>query len=272
MYKDFVYFVIFDMKKIIKDLLIMFVFILSIVTIGHTLASWGNGQWTDPDGSTNQWTNSDGSTNQWTNSNDPVIPWTNPDGPTSQWGWSASQWDTSAWDNTNPSDCSEGQSYQSGWRTLCCPYPLEGGSCPSCPSNRRYTVNWQPLCCPGTVENWECTNNLPDVWINISAECLLNWQCSFNAYKAMWIRQSNENPTVLWFFQDITLTTTTVALWTFVVVAMVLAWLYWAVAAVTGKDTKKPKTILISCFVWILLVMWSYAIIRLIQFLATAWS
>ena len=257
MYKDFVYFIIFGMKNFKIFIFVVLVMTTIVVNKGMAACDCNDSPSGQPDYCRDvcDWQPWDGG-DWWTNTD----PWMNPDGP--------NQWNSAS----NPSDCPDGQSYDSGWITLCCQYPLEGGSCPSCPSNRRYTINWQELCCPGVVENWECTNNLSDVWININAECLLNWQCSFNAYKAMWIRQSNENPTVLWFFQDITLTATTVALWTFVVVAMVLAWLYWAIASVTGKDTKKPKTILISCFVWILLVMWSYAIIRLIQFLATAWS
>lgn len=195
------------------------------------------------------------------NSNCVCIPdWTNPD-------WWANQWNG----GSNPSDCPDGYGYTSWGINYCCPYPLEGWVCPTCPSNRIYTYNWQTLCCPGTVNNWVCENTLSDVWININTDCLLNGQCSLDVYKVV-VWTTNENRTVLWLFQDITLASTTVALWTFVVVAMVLAWLYRAIASVSGKDTKKPKTIFISCFVWMLLVMSSYAVIRLIQFLATAWS
>ena len=111
-----------------------------------------------------------------------------------------------------------------------------------------------------------------DVWINITTDCLLNWQCSLNVYKVLGIRQSNENPTVLWFLQDITLASTTAILWTILVIALIVSWLVFSFASITWKDTKKSKSILIDCLVWVLLVRWSYAIIRLIQFLATAWS
>ena len=128
-------------------------------------------------------------------------------------------------------------------------------------------------CCPWVIdENGNCRACLSDVWINISTDCLLNWQCGLNVYKVMWIRKSNENPTVMWFFQDITLATTTAILGTVLVIALIVSGIFFSIASITWKDTKKSKTIIIDCLVWLLLVMWSYTIIRLIQFIATAWS
>ena len=116
----------------------------------------------------------------------------------------------------------------------------------------------------------KCLGECPTV--DISTECLLNWQCGLNVYKVLWIRKQDQNPTVLWFFQDITLASTTAILWTVIIVVIIISWLLFAFASITWKDTKRAKTILIDAFVWLLLVMWSYTIIRLIQFLATAWS
>ena len=128
-------------------------------------------------------------------------------------------------------------------------------------------------CCPGVIDdNWNCSAWLSDVGINISTDCLLNWQCSLNVYKVFWIRKQDQNPTVLWFFQDITLASTTAILWTIIIIAIVFSGLLFAFGSITWKDTKRAKTILIDSFVWLLMVMWSYTIIRLIQFLATAWS
>ena len=133
--------------------------------------------------------------------------------------------------------------------------------------------NWAPACCPWILdESGHCQESLSQYWIDISTECLLNWQCGLNVYKVLWIRKSNENPTVMWFFQDITLATTTAALWTVIIVIIIISWLFFAFASITWKDTKRAKTMLIDAFIWLLLVMWSYTIIRLIQFIATAWS
>lgn len=180
--------------------------------------------------------------------------------------WWANQW----WSSSN---CPAENVYQSWWRTFCCEYPLENWICVNCPSNRIYTSNWHTLCCPGVLDDsGHCDTSLSDVWINISTDCLLNWQCGLNIYKVLWIRKSDQNPTVLWFFQDITLATTTAFLWTVIIIAIIISWLFFAFASITWKDTKRAKSILIDSFVWLLMVMWSYAIIRLIQFLATAGS
>lgn len=130
------------------------------------------------------------------------------------------------------------------------------------------TLTW---CCLGFVEDWQCVTELPDLGINMNTECLLNWQCSLNVYKVLWIRKSNQNPTVWWLFQDVVLAATSFV-WTVVVIALIVSGLIFAFGSISWKDTKKAKTIMIDCFIWLLLVMWSYTIIRLIQFLATAWS
>ena len=105
----------------------------------------------------------------------------------------------------------------------------------------------------------------------MNTECLLNGQCKLNVYKVFWIRKSNPNPTVWWLFQDIVLAATSFV-WTVVVIALVVSGLIFAFGSISWKDTKKAKTIMIDCLIWLLLVMWSYTIIRLIQFIATAWS
>ena len=142
-----------------------------------------------------------------------------------------------------------------------------------CAPEKQYPIaNWLTWCCPVVVENWECDTSLQDIWINIDRDCLL-WhdQCSLNVYKVLWIRKSNPNPTVWWFFQDIVLAATTFV-WTLIVVALVFSGLLFSFWSISWKDTKRAKTIMMDSFVWLLMVMGSYTIIRLIQFLATAWS
>lgn len=232
---------------------ILLVFFISFIVLGTNLSFWENSLcewelWLPPCIG-----------GEYDSNCECILDWSNP-------GWWANQW----WSSSN---CPAENVYQSWWRTFCCEYPLENWVCLNCPSNRTYRSNWQILCCPGVVdENWDCQAWLSDVWINISTECLLNWQCGLNVYKVLWIRKQDQNPTVLWFFQDITLASTTAILWTVIIVVIIISWLLFAFASITWKDTKRAKTILIDAFVWLLLVMWSYTIIRLIQFLATAWS
>lgn len=179
------------------------------------------------------------------NSNCECIPdWTNPDSWTPDWWdqWAPSWWDS--WSNNT------------WW----------------CNPANVYTIpGWWTGCCPGYVENNECITSLPDLWITLDTECLLNWQCKLNVYKVMWIRKSNENPTVSGLFQDVVLAATSFV-WTVVVIALIVSGLIFAFGSISWKDTKKAKSIMIDCAIWLLLVMWSYTIIRLIQFLATAWS
>lgn len=153
-------------------------------------------------------------------------------------------------------------------------YPNAVSSCnQQCDPWHEYQLaNWLIACCEWSVDSGVCYPSLSHYGINLDTECLMNWQCSLNVYKVMWIRKQDPNPTVLWFFQDITLATTTAILWTLITVALVLSWLYFAICSVTGKEPKKAKEIIKACFAWLLLVMSSYAIVRLVQFLALAWS
>lgn len=141
-----------------------------------------------------------------------------------------------------------------------------------CAPEKVYTISqWLTWCCPGEVVDWACQNNLSDVWITINTQCLTNWQCGLNVYKVLWIRQSSGwRPSVSLFFEDIVLAATSFV-WTVITIALIISGLIFAFWSITGKDTKKAKTIMIDCFVWLLLVMWSYTIIRLIQFVAKAW-
>lgn len=107
--------------------------------------------------------------------------------------------------------------------------------------------------------------------ININADCLRNGQCSLNIYETLWIRESNPNPTVGTFVQDIVLAATTF-FGTVLTIVVVVSWLMRIMASINGKDPSNAKKGLISWVIGFLLVISSYAIVRLIQFLATAWS
>lgn len=141
-----------------------------------------------------------------------------------------------------------------------------------CDTGQQYSLgNWLVWCCAWVVENWECKLWAAGIWIRLNPQCLVNWQCGMNVYTMLGIRQSNENPTVMWLIQDVILAATTFV-WTLIVFALVISWLVFAFWSVSWKDTKRAKTIIIDCFVWLLCVMGSYVIVRLIQFVATAWS
>ena len=142
-----------------------------------------------------------------------------------------------------------------------------------CPQNQIYVISaWLTWCCAGTVEDGECITSPSDVGININSECLLDGSCSLNVYKVFGIRtEGGQNPSVSSLFEDVVLAATTFV-WTVIVIALIVSGLIFAFWSISWKDTKRAKTIMIDCFVWLLLVMWSYTIIRLIQFIATGRS
>ena len=117
-------------------------------------------------------------------------------------------------------------------------------------------------------DNW-VTNTLASVWMTVNTRCLINWQCGMNLYELLWIRRKDTTPTVMSVIQDVILAATTFV-WTLIVIALVVSGLLFAIASISWKDTQRAKKIIIDCFVWLLLVMWSYTIVRLIQFLAMA--
>lgn len=108
-------------------------------------------------------------------------------------------------------------------------------------------------------------------WINVDAKCLANGQCSLNVYETLGIRKNNPDPTVGTFVQDIVLAATTF-FGTLLTIVVVVSWLMWIMASINGKDPSNAKKGLISWIIGFLLVISSYAIVRLVQFLATAWS
>lgn len=108
-------------------------------------------------------------------------------------------------------------------------------------------------------------------WITIGSKCLINGQCKFNVYDTLGIRKSiraDWDPTSVWLFvQDIILAATTF-IGTILTIAIIVSGLMYIFAAASGKDPAKAKTWLINSFIWLLIVILSYSIIRLIQYLA----
>jgi len=107
--------------------------------------------------------------------------------------------------------------------------------------------------------------------ITINPDCLLNWQCKFNIYDTLWIRKSVRSewdPTSVWIFvQDIILSAT-MFIGTILTLAIIISWIMYIFAASSGKDPAKAKTWLVNAFIWLLIVILSYSIIRLVQYLA----
>jgi len=104
------------------------------------------------------------------------------------------------------------------------------------------------------------------MWVECSSDQLRQWQCTFDAYKAIGIRQNQPDTNVKTFVQDFILSSTffigtVVAVW-----LMYSGWLY-----ITAKDdgaAAKGKNGLKRSFIGVLLVISAYSIIRLVQYVA----
>jgi len=112
------------------------------------------------------------------------------------------------------------------------------------------------------------TENPDTRWITMNDKCLLNWQCKFNIYEFLGIRQDipdNDSPEV--FVQDVLLSAT-FFIWTVVTIALVVSGLMFIFAWATGKDPSKAKAGIKNSLIGLLIVICSYSIIRVVQYIA----
>lgn len=100
---------------------------------------------------------------------------------------------------------------------------------------------------------------------------LVNGQCKLSIYDTLGIRQSVRNtwdPTSVGLFvQDIVLSAT-FFIGTLVTIALVISGLMYIFAASSGKDPANAKKWIIWSLVGLLIVVSSYVIIRLVQYIA----
>lgn len=126
---------------------------------------------------------------------------------------------------------------------------------------------------PACIEDNPSANAYWNLWINANDKCLINWQCSLNIYETLWIRKSNTDPEVQVFVQDVVLALTTF-FGTVISLILIISWLMYILSSFKSDASwaSKAKKGVFGSIVWLLLVSWSYAIIRLIQFIATWWG
>jgi hypothetical protein len=102
--------------------------------------------------------------------------------------------------------------------------------------------------------------------ISCNAAQLQAGQCSLDVYQTLGIRQDQPDTNVGTFVSDITLSATFFIGTVVAIGLMYSGWLY-----ITAKDeaaTKKGKDGMRFAFIGLLLVMGSYSIIRLVQYIA----
>lgn len=120
---------------------------------------------------------------------------------------------------------------------------------------------------------WGAPTNTPKPikGISCSETQLLNGQCKLNVYDTLGIRKTVRNeddPTSVGLFvQDIVLSAT-FFIGTVVTIALIVSWLMYIFAASSGKDPANAKKGIIGSVIGLLLVVSSYIIIRLVQYIA----
>ncbi len=119
-----------------------------------------------------------------------------------------------------------------------------------------------------TKWNWSSTSVMG---ITCNPDQLVNGQCKLNIYDTLGIRKSiknSEDPTSVGLFvQDVVLSAT-MFIGTLVTVALVVSGLMYIFAAGSGKDPANAKKGMIGSLVGLLIVVSSYVIIRLVQYIA----
>lgn len=112
-------------------------------------------------------------------------------------------------------------------------------------------------------------NTQEDTWLNINTDCLETWTCSRNIYETLNIREDirDEERPFDFFVTDIFLSATffigTVITFALVFSGLLITW-WWASESTVqrGKDGVKYSLL------WLALVIFSYTIIRGVQFVA----
>ena len=134
-----------------------------------------------------------------------------------------------------------------------------------------YEENIYDLCTTPTETEEDTTTSTSFMGIECSETQLLNGQCKLNVYDTLGIRKTvrdeGDATSVGLFVQDIILSAT-FFIGTVVTIALIVSWLMYIFAAGSGKDPANAKKGIVGSLVWLLLVVSSYVIIRLIQYIA----
>lgn len=100
--------------------------------------------------------------------------------------------------------------------------------------------------------------------IDCSASQLANWTCSLKTYELLGIRWSSDANTTS-FVQDL-VDWLTFFIWTVVLVALLFSGLMLIFSAWDEKLAEKWKLWIKYSLIWLVLVIWSYAIVKFIKF------
>jgi len=164
-------------------------------------------------------------------------------------------------DITNVASCSERDNERIPESNWTCPENYVKDSF----SNENWTFN----CCNPNPSEEKTSNSI--MGISCNEDQLLNGQCKLNVYDTLGIRQTvrdeGDATSVGLFVQDIVLSAT-FFIGTVVTIALIVSWLMFIFAASSGKDPANAKKGIVGSLIGLLLVVSSYVIIRLVQYIA----
>ena len=121
-----------------------------------------------------------------------------------------------------------------------------------------------------TTDGTAClANNYGDIGLKCSAQDILNNTCTWNINKTLGIKASNPIPNPELFVQDIVLGATSFV-GTGIFIALVVMWFKAVAQGWSGSEDQmgKIKSWIINLLIGVALIMLSYTIIRIVQYVA----
>ncbi|MFA6256487.1 MAG: hypothetical protein WC606_04890 [Candidatus Absconditabacterales bacterium] len=142
------------------------------------------------------------------------------------------------------------------------------GQCPGSPGCPGYQETMNDINNQSTTDTSSSTSVMG---IDCDQTKLVNGQCKLNIYDTLGIRKSVKNegdPTSVGLFVQDVILSATFFIGTLVTVALIVSGLMFIFAASSGKDPANAKKGIIGSLVGLLIVVSSYVIIRLVQYIA----
>jgi len=143
----------------------------------------------------------------------------------------------------------------------------ENAACPTGQIKDSFKVGEERKRCCRPIDQW-------GTWImgiDCTPDMLLLWQCKLNVYDTLGIRKTVRNegdPTSVGLFVQDVILSATFFIGTVVTIALIVSWLMYIFAASSGKDPANARKGIVGALIGLLLVVSSYVIIRLVQYIA----
>ena len=109
--------------------------------------------------------------------------------------------------------------------------------------------------------------NLTSLWIACDENQIKYGQCKFNINKPLMIKEENDDPTPSSLLEDGVLGAT-FFIGAVVTVGLIISALKLIYGSIIWGDVDTYKKSVTSSLIWLIIVLWAYIIVRVIQYLA----